>query len=541
MLRDIFGTVFAELVTQEGEEPDDMLMVIMGIIVATVVTTIAVITALPLLLGEDHESIVERIWKYKWVYVLYAAIGVGVLAFVRYGYSRLLSGGAAITVLLVYGMVVGVVRYTEFSTDIPGVNWLKQIGKAGPDEFELPMSDIVDKSTTASRRPILDQEESTLVIGSSRSGKTSALKLLAAQLDYSETAVFAHGSVGEYTEYFEQDLGMETITIGVRRSSVRWNLFREAETERELELIAKGLFGDGDDYFETSARQVFAAVLKLLDREVTEPSHHEIHQAVTKSTADKTYEKLQEHQDLKAAAEHLDPSAQKQQRGVWSQVVQVVEDVFVEDFRKEGSFSFREYVANPDGRAVVFESPEVSRSVGPMYRVMIDEAIEIAMRDSRDGFMLLDEVDTLPELSNISDLASRGLAQDTRMLLGVQTVGQLRDVYGRRADGVTGNCNQILGFTPGNDNGETVEFYQAALGERREMAPSSSRSRDAGVGGGNARVSRSRQETDRMPVDAHTMNHWGKGECLVSTRENWWVGQMAYYGDVKGRYQTLSS
>jgi len=95
----------------------------------------------------------------------------------------------------------------------------------------------------------------------------------------------------------------------------------------------------------------------------------------------------------------------------------------------------------------------------------------------------------------------------------------------------------FIGMTPGNDaGGDTVEFYQSLLGERQETISSVSRSRDAGVGGGDVRISKSEQFRERTPVDAHTMNQWEKGECLVVRRGDWWNGKLTYYGDVKSRY-----
>jgi len=539
MLSEVYMTVYRGLVSEEAEEVD-MLMVLLGSFIALLATVVTAIVALPALLGDEYQSLPERVWKYKFIYVGYAAVAVGLLGYFRYGYPQLVSGGMAAGVIVAYGALVGTVRYSDVSVNVPGLNRLDQVlGGAAPDEFEVPMDRVDDKGEDSPRRPMFDKGESTLVVGSSRSGKTSALKLLGAQLDHSETAVFAHGSIGEYAEYFENDLGMEVIRIGVRDSTARWNLFAEAESERDLELIARGLFGTNEEYWETSARQVFAALLKVIAREnqFSSPSHEELRQAVHRSSADETYRKLREYPDLKSAAEHIDPGAEKQQQGIWSHLVQVVNDVFVDDFARRGEFTLSEYIENPDGRVVVFESPEVSQGVGPMYRVIIDQAIERAMRSSRDGFMLLDEVDTLPRLRNLGDLAARGLAQDTRMLLGVQTVGQLRDVYGASVDGVIGNCNQVIGMTPGNDaGGDTVEFYQSLLGERQETISSVSRSRDAGVGGGDVRISKSEQFRERTPVDAHTMNQWEKGECLVVRRGDWWTGKLTYYGDVKSRY-----
>jgi hypothetical protein len=537
----MIGSTFSrvhEWFVPENEDESDPIFLIIGMLIATAVTLVVTVLALPLVLGRDYETYTERLVRHHWVYIVYAGVGAGVLVSWGYGYAPSLGLAAGFAPIALYAAALGVVRLGDLDVDGVVPDRLSAPGQPSPNEFDLPMESVDQRSDGAPRRPSLQKDESTMAIGSSRSGKTSALKLLASQIDYDDTAVIAHGSIDEYSQYFAEDRGLDVAKIGVRHSTVRWNLFRDCQSDRDLEMVARGLFGDGDDYFETSARQVFGAVLKLLDREnqFADPGHAEIRKAVTQSTAEQIYEKLQQYPDLQAAAEHLDPSAEKQQRGVWSQVVQVVSDVFVEDFGESGSFSFRQYLDNPQGRAVVIESPEVSRGVGPMYRVLVDEVIEQAMTHHRDTFLLLDELDTLPELDNLSDLAARGLAQDTRMLLGVQTVGQLRDVYGQSVDGVIGNTNQVLGLTPGNDTGATVEYYQSLMGERRETVESYSRSKDARPLKNNSRVSRSRQEEDRYPIDEHTMNNWAPGECLVSAREQWWTGKLAYYGDIKTRY-----
>jgi len=541
MFIDIFNWVMDGLMIEDEEDEEDGVMVIISALIALSVTVVAFVFLLPVALGDEREAARRRFWRFKWIYVIYLGIGVGLYAFLAMNLGSMSSALVGGTLpALYFGSVLVMRRKGVSSVDlIPGGEKLVQTAQpAGDDEFEVSMR-VDDKSANAGRVPVLRQDESTLAVGASRSGKTSALKLLACQINYESKAVVAHGSMGEYSQFYRSRLDTEVIEIGVHSSSHHWNLFREIEEDREFDNLARSLFNERDrDYFETAGRQVFSAVLKLLDREKDNPDHRDIKELFERSTAEETYTKLCEHPDLRSAAEHLDPDAKEQQRGVWSSVVQRVNDVFVGDFAESGQFSFREYVQNPDEKVVVVESPEVSRGVGPMYQLMLDEGIEKAMQSRRECFMLLDELDTLPAMDNIGDLAARGLAQDVRMLLGIQTIGQLHDVYG--VDGskaVTGNCNQVICLSPGNDEGDSVKFYKSLLGQRRETVKGRSRSREKGTSvGGNVRTSVSEQEQDRYPVTEHDMNSWERGEGLVVRRDRWWLGKLDYYERVFDRY-----
>ena len=522
------------------EDDDDMILIIA--LIALLVTIVAFVLLLPIALGDKREPARRRFWRFKWIYVVYIGIGIGLYAFIAMDFEPIYSGMMGSTLPALYlGTVLAMKQKGVSSVDlVPGGKKIAETAQpVGKDEFEVDMR-VVDKSDTASRVPKLKKDESTLAVGASRSGKTSSLKYLACQIDYSEQAVFAHGSIDEYSEFYQR-LGKEVVVIGVEDSTHRWNLFQDCRSDRDFEAISRSLFDDeNSDYFERASRQVFAACLKLLDREQMSPNHGDIREMFQRTTASETYEKLKEHPDLRSAAEQIDPEAKEQQRGVWSSVVQRAGDVFVGDFGRSGSFSFREYVQNPDGRVVVVESPELSRGVGPGYSLLVDEMIDAGMENpQQECFYLLDELDTIPRLQNLKELASRGLKQNCRMLLGIQTIGQMRDVYGRNGTkGVTGNCNQIIGLSPGNDGGDTVEWYQSLLGERREMVKSRSRSRDQGtpIGGRNTRKSVSEQEKERSPITAHKMNQWDVGEGIIVARNQWWVGQLDYYERIIERY-----
>ena len=533
------------------EHDDDDVALAVGIIVGLLVTGIVAVSTAPALaerrFGNNYERFTHQLWKHKWYYVcLLAVLSFPITA--ASGLPQMMTIGIPVAVLLSYVVVAAGVRMADISLSVPvdmsGKDLLpervrKRLGIPADDEWELVVERVDDNKDGAPQRPVLSKTLSTLVIGPTRVGKTYALMMLAAQLNYSDTAVFAHGSIGDYASFFE-DLGLDVIVLGKSNSTHQWNLFKDADTEEDLRQLAKAMFGDPGldaDYFESASAEVFAAVLRVLSRELDDPSHADVRRAVVRHTATEMHEKFAQHSDLGTAASHIDPSSDKQQQGVWSSVGDTVEDAFVGDFAADGDFSLQEYLDDPDDRVVIFETPELALGVGPMYRMLTDQSIQYSMEHRREAFLLLDEIDTLPKLQNLKGLAARGPSRGARPLLGVQTIGQLKGVYGDDFSGVVGNCKQVIGFGPGNDNGETAEFCQNLLGKRRESETTESYSRDTGYGRGRSRRQTSKQEVMRYPIEEHEMNHWEAGKCLISTPTEWWTAKLVEFSDVKERFR----
>jgi hypothetical protein len=422
---------------------------------------------------------------------------------------------------------LGIWEWTEAnlpaSSSSTGTSDVPQIAD---DKYWMPASERVERSGDAPYKARLDKDLSVLAVGETRSGKTSSIKMMAAQLDYGrDTSIVAHGSVGEYRDYFGDEIGVGVTTIGKDGGDRRWNLFKEIdpdagkhEAEQKLQQIAATMIpisDGGNDYFDRGAREVFVALCLTLWAEKTDPHHGDIHGLLREDPS--TISDLLADHGHGGAADKVDTD----DGDCWPTLTGQLKPMFVGDFAREGSFSFREYIKYPDGSAVVIESPEVIRSTGAMFSAMIDEAL-VSMLETPDHptYAILDEVDTLQPLNVLSDMAARGLAQRSRLIVGIQTVSQLRDVYGRDAtQGIVGNMPQIVGLSPGT--GDCIEMLQEALGRRRETVTSRSRNINIGESVGSSH-GYSEQERERYPISESEMNNWDSGEGIVVGRTDWW-------------------
>lgn len=408
------------------------------------------------------------------------------------------------------------------------------------DEFAVPLASTYQKAEGSSHLPRLDQAISTAIIGETGSGKTAAMQLLANQFPYThETAVIAHDYGTDFQSYFRAE-GFTVIRIAADDADVTWNLFRDATRDRDCREIAGAIFGApvGNNPFHGPAKHVFTAVLIYLRREAERQHKRDAlgHDDIVEFLAqdlETIYDRLTEYDQLRSHASHLDPESGKGARNVFQTLHEYVDSVFVGEFAHHGEFSIREYIENPDGRVLVIDSaPGEMETLGPMFRLLIDWSIRYAMDAETPVNFILDEIDQLPPLTQLSNLTARGRSVGARALIGVQTVGQLKQTYDGSVAGILGNCPQGLFFSPGDD--ETARYILSELGEQRTTVESETvRNSGGAFDASEISTSVSLREQERAPIPSGELKQFGPGECVIKARQDWWIGHTTLLDDVR--------
>jgi hypothetical protein len=403
------------------------------------------------------------------------------------------------------------------------------------DEMAVPIAEAREKSEDAASLAIFEQAVSTLLIGETGSGKTSAMQLLAAQLNYDDqTAVIGHAFGGKLLTFFARELGFEVIRLEIEDSTVRWNLFLDIEKPRQFQEVASEIMGEpqGHDPFHGPATQALRDAMIYLQREGkregTVPTHADLRGFFDQSI-EEIHRSLDE-QELKGARQ-IDPDTGGA-RNVLTTLDNRIDELFVGDFAEAGDFSLREYVENPAGRVVVIDSPQDELdTVGPMFKLMLDMSIRYGLTSETRTNYVLDEIDELPALSQLSTLASAGREAGVRALIGIQTKGQLEATYGSQASGIYGNCPQGIYFSPGDP--ETTDYMLEELGERRERVTTRTTGRSGSGTDRQFSSSRSSREVDRTPITSGELRQFDSGECVVVNRTEWWIGRVAQLENVR--------
>jgi hypothetical protein len=531
-------------------------------------TVLAFFALPPFFLYRDRSSWVDRIWLWRYFYVAFA-LGTMVmfapqLLAGEYGYLLAIPVFYLVAIYTVVGPLIlmllrsrdvaftvpsslpvpeGVVL-PEFSLAAAGtgvavvlvgavlfvfgkpgsLKWDMKHASLGPDEFIVPLDEITNKKDDAHPLPVLVATVSTLVLGESGAGKTTSIRTMLDQVPFGdEIATVVHEFKDDYKQYFE-DRGIEYIVLSIEDSDVIWNMFLDVTRERHYREIASAMMGDadGNDPFHQPATSVLRAAMVYLHREGqnegTTPTHEDLKELLARPR-----EEL--HSILADAgiqgAEQIDANTGGASN-VYNHIHERVDPLFEGDFGKAGSFSLREWAENPNGRALVADNRTIeSDTLGPMLRLVLDEAIRYSLDAETETNYILDEIDELPPLKRLSTAASAGRDEGVRALVGIQTVGQLRAQYGKDTNGILGNCVQGIYFGPGES--ETVEYILDALGKYREAVTSRTRSNNRG----NYSSSATTHERDRAPITSGELRDMDSGDAVVENRSEWWIGTVA--------------
>jgi hypothetical protein len=381
---------------------------------------------------------------------------------------------------------------------------------------------------------------SILALGATRSGKTEAAKHIVDQMRAGEDepmVVYDHKN--DYQDFLE-GRGTPFDRLSPRDSDVTWNIFREIETDQDADEIARAIFASAGEssYFDVAGRQVFAAMLTYLRQEGEEsgepPTNADLVSFLQETDRETVYECLCEYDTLTGAASHLDPDSSRQASGVYASVQRQINDTFVGDFAKDGQFSIREYMNDPQGRALVLDYPyREGATTTPLFRLLIDLAAREALDEGDQGsYFVLDEVAQIPHLSRLDELVNVGAGRNIQVLVTLQSVAQLRDGYGKDAAEaiLSGFLSAIILRCA---DSASVEFARERIGTR--FVERTASVEKATVGSRRRRrqktIRRETKDSEEYPFAKGEITEWRPGEGVVVRPDSWAHGRIKMLDD----------
>jgi hypothetical protein len=391
------------------------------------------------------------------------------------------------------------------------------------DSYAVPFrgGDVVSPSRD---RPIL-------VLGESNAGRTEAIKLLIRQIERTaDTPFVIFDYKNKYRGFYEDD---DIIRISLKDSTHVWNLFREVETEDEFEDIGRVLFKQNEEQsrepiFSEAVRQLTVAALKYVHRERDDPTNEDLARFLEVSDAETMHEKLCEYEDLRAAASSIAPGAETQATSVFSHLQVTFQSILTGDFERDGDFSVREYMENPDGRTLILDFPiDQGERVKPVFRLFIDWAIRSALDDSEDeSYFLLDEFQAIPGLEGIERLVNAGQDRGAYAILGLQSKSQLEASYGEaRANSILSGLTQEILMRSGDE--ASLNYIQNRTGREyhRRLVQGPANVFDQSVTGREVLFNQVSTK-ERYGMSETELQQFQTGEAIVLVEDGWQHGQL---------------
>lgn len=326
--------------------------------------------------------------------------------------------------------------------------------------------------------PALARERHFLVIGATRSGKTSLLRLLLQSLHRTDnTRCIVYDFKTEFIPCLNPsndrpitDLYHILNPYDARGSA--WDIAKDVD-ENSSDTLAKILIPSGrdkrDEYFTPTLRSILSAIVRALIEQSGErwtfldlmlALQSDNIRAVLATTAEgrRLYNAhcVGNGQTQQNLISMLDQCSQKYLRiaAAWSKATQTV--------------SLRQWALHDSKGILLGHNSRGSASIKPVILAIL-HFLFYELTDSTDAkpyhtFMVLDEFRRLGKLPQIIDVVQAAISQKLSLVLGVHDVESIKGVYGQEALGILGPCDfkAILR----NTNPDTLAWASHIIGQQ---------------------------------------------------------------------------
>lgn len=315
----------------------------------------------------------------------------------------------------------------------------------------------------------------TLVHGTIGSGKSVFIKQLLDQISARGDRAIIYDKGCDYIRtYYNHQKDIILNPLDDRTAS--WHLWDECRDFADYDSMAAALIptppGNSDPFWINAARTIFAACARQMQVQ-----------------SDRSLMKLLDtllNADLATISEFLRGTeaetlvSEKNEKiavSIKSVLVTCLKSLrYVKDER--GAFSIRRWVMDDDASSWLFASSLADRheTLKPLITLWLDLAINALMSlppsQDRRIWIILDELPTLNRLPCLINALAESRKFGGCLLTGVQSIAQLRDIYGfNGAESIAGLCNSKWFFrSPSFDTAQWVskELGNAEVEEVRE-------------------------------------------------------------------------
>ncbi len=394
-----------------------------------------------------------------------------------------------------------------------------------PDVSDAPVSFIGDGIEIPLTESVLTKH--ILYTGTIGTGKTTAMFQLLDQLINNmteEDVMVIFDTKGDFREKFFRE-GKDVVISADDKATAYWNIFKEVlingreHTEENLLEIVNSLFEDkikrsNAPFFPQAAKDVLFGVMSYIIavNEDEDLDNGELYAYLRDASINEVVDALMGMRDLKGIVDYIYNGGESsdQTQGVYSELRNVTNELFVGNFRKRGDFSVREFIRQKQGRILFVEYDlGIGKVLTPIYKVLIDLAIKESLsRSKSEGnvYYIIDEFKLLPNLYHIDNGVNFGRSLGAKFVVAMQNIQQIIEAYGQeRAYSILSAFGTSVAFRVTDK--ATKEFVQNLYGKNRKRL----KYRAANYSEG------SKEET----VYANVVEDWdvlslGIGEAIVS-------------------------
>lgn len=343
------------------------------------------------------------------------------------------------------------------------------------DGCEIPLSESV-------------LSKHVLYTGTIGTGKTTAMFQLLRQLIdkmNEDDVMIVFDTKGDFAKEFYRP-GKDVIISSDDKATAYWNIFKEVlingeeHTEENLLEIVNSLFEDkiqksNAPFFPQAAKEVLYGIMYYIiaQNECEDIHNAELYAYLRDASINDVVDAFMSMGDLRGIIDYIynDGDASEQTQGVYSELRNVTNELFVGNFRHKGDFSVREFVREKKGRILFIEYDlSIGKVLTPIYKALFDLAIKESLsRSKSEGnvFFIIDEFKLLPNLYHIDNGVNFGRSLGAKFVVAMQNVQQIIEAYGKeKAYSILSAFGTSIAFRVTDK--ASIEFVQNLYGKSRK-------------------------------------------------------------------------
>lgn len=174
-----------------------------------------------------------------------------------------------------------------------------------------------------------------------------------------------------------------------------------------------------------------------------------------------------------------------------------------------GDFSIRDFLETGQGNLFITWKESQKSALTPIISAWIDivcsSILSLEEDKKRKVWLFLDELASLDNIGSLDDALTKGRKNGLRVVAGVQSVSQLKQIYGREgATVLMSNFRSLVVMGGSKTDSETSEEMSKALGEHEVLRESVNKSMSKGVTT-RSRSEQAQRERVIMPSEIASM------------------------------------
>ena len=321
----------------------------------------------------------------------------------------------------------------------------------------------------------------TLLVGGTGCGKTNLMYFFVDQIKKkmtSDDVLVVFDTKGDFFKKFYNPKKDYVIGTSPKYERVQaiWNIYKDIiadgwnddsiilnTNEITFSLFREAIDRSQNPFFPSAARDLFAAILLAqlrLSKDSREFRQQYLYNSELRYYMDTlNVEKLTnmftqpEMKDLSSVLMYIGNGKSNQALGVLGEMQNVVRQLLISSFAKQGGFSVRNFVREKGAKTLFIEYDlSVGDTLTPIYRLLFDLAFKEALgrnEASTSGkvYFICDELKLLPHLQHLEDGVNFGRSLGVRVIAGLQSIEQLNEIYGQnKGNNIVSGFSSIYAF-----------------------------------------------------------------------------------------------